>query len=143
LWMWAGQREFAAHLATFLGLGLPMPRAVAHTAQVLSDRNLARACQRVSSRVEAGQTLGSSLGQSIHFDRSLVALVGWGEKHGALPEALAVASDLFDDHIEQQASLVRRVLPPLTLIMVATLMFFVIVGLMLPMVALIENLSKL
>jgi type II secretory pathway component PulF len=142
LWMWAGQREFAAQLATFLSLGLPMPSAVARTAQVLSDRNVARACERVSSRVEDGQTLSSSLDQSIHFDRSLVALVGWGERHGALPEALGVATDLFDDHVEQQASLVRRVLPPLALVTVATLMFFVVLGLMIPMVNLIEGLSK-
>jgi general secretion pathway protein F len=92
--------------------------------------------------VESGQTLSSSLNQSIHFDRSLVALVGWGEKHGALPEALGVATDLFDDHIEQQATLVRRVLPPLALVTVATLMFFVIIGLMIPMVKLIEGLSR-
>jgi type II secretory pathway component PulF len=119
-----------------------MPSAVASTAQVLSDRNVARACERASSRVEEGQTLSSSLEQSIHFDRSLVALVGWGERHGALPEALRVATDLFDDHVEQQASLVRRVLPPLALLTVATLMFFVIVGLMVPMVKLIEGLSQ-
>lgn len=142
LWMWAGQREFAAQLASFLSVGLPMPSAVARTAQVLSDRNVAHACERVSSRVEQGQTLSSSLAQSIHFDRSLVALVGWGEKHGALPEALGIATDLFDDHVEQQASLVRRVLPPLALVTVATLMFFVLIGLMVPMVGLIEGLSK-
>jgi type IV pilus assembly protein PilC len=142
MWGWAGQREFAAQLASFLSLGMPMPRAVASTALVLSDRNVARACERVSSRVEEGQTLSSSLSQSIHFDRSLVALVGWGEKHGALPEALRVATDLFDDHVEQQASLVRRVLPPLALVTVATLMFFVILGLMIPMMNLIEALSR-
>jgi len=33
-------------------------------------------------------------------------------------------------------------LPPLTLVSVATLMFFLIIGLMYPMVQLIENLSK-
>ena len=142
LWMWAGQREFAAQLASFLSLGLPMPSAVSFTAQVLSDRNVARACERVSSRVEGGQTLSNALDQSIHFDRSLVALVSWGERHGALPEALGVATDLFDDHVEQQASLVRRVLPPLALVSVATLMFFVIIGLMIPMAKLIEGLSK-
>jgi type IV pilus assembly protein PilC len=142
LWMWAGQREFSSQLSSFLSLGLPMPSAIAYTTDVLSDRNVARACERVRNRVEEGETLSRSLDQSIHFDRSLVALVGWGEKHGALPEALGVATDLFDDHVEQQASLVRRVLPPLALVTVATLMFFVIVGLMVPMVKLIEGLSK-
>ncbi len=142
LWMWAGQREFSAQLASLLSLGLPMPSAIAYTADVLSDRNVAHACKRVRGRVEDGETLSRSLDQSIHFDRSLVALVAWGEKHGALPEALGVATDLFDDHVEQQASLVRRVLPPLALVTVATLMFFVIIGLMVPMVNLIEGLSR-
>jgi type IV pilus assembly protein PilC len=142
LWMWAGQREFAAQLASFLSLGLPMPSAVALTAQVLSDRNVARACERVSNRVASGQALSQSLNQSIHFDRSLVALVGWGEKHGALLEALGVARDLFDDQVEQQASLVRRILPPLALVTVGTLMFFVIIALMIPMAKLIEGLSR-
>lgn len=142
LWMWAGQREFAAQLASFLSIGLPMPSAIAYTAQVLSDRNVARACQRVTGRVEEGQSLSNSLAQSIHFDRSLVALVGWGERHGALVEALGVATDLFTDHVEQQASLVRRILPPLALVSVATLMFFVVIALMVPMVTLIHSLSQ-
>jgi type II secretory pathway component PulF len=140
--MWAGQREFAAQLASFLSLGLPMPSAVALTAQVLSDRNVAHACKLVRNRVTSGQALSQSLNQSIHFDRSLVALVGWGEKHGALLEALGVARDLFDDQVEQQASLVRRILPPLALVTVGTLMFFVIIALMIPMANLIEGLSR-
>jgi len=142
LWMWAGQREFTSQLASFVSLGLPLPTALAHTSQVMNDRNVARACDRASQRVEAGQSLSNSLARSIHFDRSLVTLVHWGEKHGALPEALAVATDLFDDHVEQHASLVRRLLPPLTLVSVASIMFCILIGLMIPMVQLIEGLSR-
>ena len=68
--------------------------------------------------------------------------MAWGEQHGLLPEALSVATELFDDRIEQQASLVRRLLPPVTLVVVATMMFFVLVALMLPLVTLIESLSQ-
>jgi type II secretory pathway component PulF len=142
IWMWAAQREFASQLASFLTLGLTVPSAVAQTALVMSDRNIARACDRLRRRVESGQPLSASLDQSIQFDRSLVALVAWGESHGALTEALAVATDLFDDRVEQQASLVRRLLPSLTLVSVATLMFFVLAGLLIPMVKLIESLSR-
>ena len=119
-----------------------MTEAVAYTGEAISDRNVGRACQRVSKRLETGQTLGGCLSQSIHFDRSLVALVTWGEKYGLLPEALGIAAHVFDDQIEQHASLIRRLLPPVTLVTVAALMFFVIVGLMVPMVDLIEGLSK-
>jgi hypothetical protein len=37
--------------------------------------------------------------------------------------------------------LIQRLLPPVTLIVVATLMFFTIIGLMIPLVKLIEGLS--
>ena len=142
LWMWSGQREFAAHLASFLHLRLPMADAVAYTGDVVSDRNVGRACRRATLRLEMGQSLSNSLDKSIHFDRTLVALVAWGERNGLLAEALSVATDLFDDRIEQQASLLRRLLPPITLVAVATMMFFVIVSLMIPLIKLIEGLSQ-
>jgi type II secretory pathway component PulF len=141
LWTASGQREFAALLASFLELRAPLTEAVRNTGQIMNDRNVARACGRVSQRLESGQTLSRSLGQSIHFDRSLVALVAWGETYGLVPDALRIATDLFDDQIEQQASLIHRLLPPMTLVLVATLMFFVVVGLMVPLIKLIASLS--
>jgi type II secretory pathway component PulF len=141
LWTWSGQREFASLLASFLKLRLPMTRAVMFTGDAISDRNIAHACRRVAGRLETGETLSTCLGKSIHFDRALVALVAWGERYGLLPEALAIAADLYEDYIEQHASLLRRLLPPITLIAVATLMFLMLVGLMIPLIQLIESLS--
>jgi type II secretory pathway component PulF len=141
LWMWSGQREFASMLASFLDLRLPMTTAVACTGEIMSDRNVARACRRVIDRLESGEPLSACLNHSIHFDRSLVALVGWGENNGVLPDALRIAADVFDDRTEQHATLLRRVLPPFTLVTVTTLMFFIIVGLVLPLIKLIEGLS--
>ena len=141
LWMWSGQREFAAMLSSFLDLRLPMSSAITHTGAVLSDRNLARACRRVDLRVQQGQTLSQSLAQSIHFDRSLVALVAWGERNGVLPDALRVAADMFDDRIEQRASWLRRMLPPIAIIAIAALACLVVGSMMIPLVKLIEGLS--
>ncbi len=141
LWMWSGQREFAAMLSSLLDRRLPMSSALAHTGAVLSDRNLARACRRVDQRVQQGQSLSQSLTQSIHFDWSLVTLVAWGERHGMLPDALRVAADVFDDRIEQRVSWLRRMLPPLTLVAVAAIACFVVVSMMIPLVKLIEGLS--
>jgi type IV pilus assembly protein PilC len=141
LWLWSGQRDFAAMLASFLELRLPITDAVGHTGEVMRDRNVGAACRRVRDRLENGEALSASLAQSIYFDRSLVALVGWGERHGLLAEALGIATEIFDDRIEQRALLIQRLLPPVTLIVVATLMFVTIIGLMFPLVKLIEGLS--
>jgi type IV pilus assembly protein PilC len=141
IWTYAGQREFAASLASFIKLRVPLGDAVTYTGNTIGDRNVGRACRRVTRRLEIGETLGQSLGESLHFDRALVALVAWGEKQGLLPEALAMATHVFDDRVEQYATLLRRVLPPLTFVVVVTVMFFVIVALFVPLVTLIEALS--
>ncbi len=141
LWIYASQREFATLLASLLARRLPLASAVGYTGEVMSDRNVARACRRVKQRLESGMPLSQCLGQSIHFDRSLVALAAWGERGGLLPEALRIATDVFDDKVEQTAALVRRILPPLTLVTVTVIMFFVVIGLFVPMVMLVEGLS--
>jgi type IV pilus assembly protein PilC len=141
LWMWSAQRDFAAMLASFLDLRLPMAQAVGHTGDVMSDRNMGSACRRARDRLEGGQSLSGSLAQSIHFDQLLVALIAWGERNMLLTEALGIATEVFDDRIEQRASLIQRILPPVTLIAVATLMFFTIIGLMIPLIGLLQGLS--
>ena len=141
LWMWAAQREFATMLASLLSLRLPLASAVAHTGEVLSDRNMARASRKLAERLATGLSLSECMNQSIHFDRTLVALVAWGERHQLLPEALAIATEVYDDRVDQYASLLRRVLPPMTLVVVATMMFIVIAALMIPLIRLIEGLS--
>lgn len=142
IWTWSGQREFAAYLGSLLKLRLPLSSAVAQTGVALNDRSVGSACRMVATRLQEGQTLGDSLNKSIHFDRSLTALVTWGEQNGQLPEALAIAVQLFEDQIDQHASLLRRILPSVTFIGVASIVFFVIVGLMIPLVKLIEGLSQ-
>jgi type II secretory pathway component PulF len=142
LWMWSGQREFTVLLASFLDLRLPMTDAVAYTSEVLGDRSMSRACRRLHERLQTGESLSECLSQSIHFDRTLVALTSWGESHGLLPQSLRIATEVFDDRIIQRTALVRRLLPPLTMVVVAILAFLVVASLMIPLVKLIEGLSR-
>jgi type II secretory pathway component PulF len=141
LWTWSSQREFAALLASFLDQRLPLPRAVECTGHLMSDRNVARSCQRVSERLEAGEPLGASLGQSINFDRTLTAMAEWGEAYGLLPDALRIAAGVFEDRIEQQLAFVRRLMPPAALIAVGAMAIFFVIGLFIPLVDLIQGLS--
>ena len=141
LWMSSSQREFASVLASFLDQRLTLPRALDCTGQVLTDRNVARACAGVARRVEAGESLSAGLSHSISFDRTLTSMVAWGEAYGLLPDALRIASQVFDDRVEQHLALVRRLVPPVTLIAVGTMALFVVVALFIPLVRLIEGLS--
>lgn len=141
IWTFAGQREFAASLASFIKLRVPLDDAVMYTGNTIGDRNVGRACRRVAKRLDNGATLSESLSESLYFDRSLVALVAWGEAQGLLGEALSLATHVFDDRVEQYATLLRRMLPPITFVVVATVLFYVVVALLIPLVSLIQNLS--
>jgi type II secretory pathway component PulF len=141
LWVWSGQREFATLLAAFLDRRRPLAEAVESTGKLMSDRNVARACQRVSERLQSGESLSESLSQSISFDRTLTAMTGWGESYGLLPDALRIAGDMYEDRVEQHLTLVQRLLPSGALILVGTLAFFVVAGLFIPLVRLVEGLS--
>jgi type IV pilus assembly protein PilC len=141
MWIWSAQRDFAAALASFVSLRVPLVDAVAQAGLTINDRSLGRACSRVSRQLESGASLTECLDQSIHFDRALVAIVAWGEGQGLLLEALALAIGVFDERIDQFAAFLRRLLPPITLVVVVTVMFYLLIGLMVPLVTLIQNLS--
>jgi type IV pilus assembly protein PilC len=79
--------------------------------------------------------------RSIHFDRMLTSLVRWGEDHDLMPAALLHAHQYYDDRIDHQAALVRRILPPLMMVVVAIAVVFVVISLFLPLVGLIQGLS--
>jgi general secretion pathway protein F len=91
--------------------------------------------------METTPLLSECMAHSMHFDRSLIAFVAWGERHGVLPDALRIAADVFEDRVEQHTSLVHRLLPPIALVSIASVMFFAIVGLMVPIIELINYLS--
>lgn len=141
LWIWSGQREFAALLASFLDFNVPLAESLTLTSEVLGDRNVARACEKVSHQSQMGRPLAACLSESIHFDRSLASLVEWGEVHHALPETLRLACQVFEDRIEQYGAILRRLIPPATMVIVATFVLFAVMGLFLPLVRLIEGLS--
>jgi type IV pilus assembly protein PilC len=142
VWVWSAQRDFAAALATFVGLRMPLVEAVEQTGNAIADRSLARACRRVSRDLANGASLHECLHRSIYFDPALVAIVAWGEGQGLLPEALNLATGVFDERIEQFAAFLRRLLPPITMVVVVTVLFYLIVGLMVPLVSLIQSLSQ-
>ena len=141
MWTWAAQQEFAGILATFVEMRIPLNEAIGYMANLVSDRNLGRACQSLDERLGAGNTLSECMADSIHFDRVLTALVRWGEDHDLLPEALREANMFFADRIEQHASLVRRLSAPVTMVVVALGVLLVVLALFLPLVKLIEGLT--
>lgn len=136
-----GQEQFASALASFVELQMPLPTALDYTADVLNDRHLARATRHVARLTEQGVALSEAMAASSAFDRALAVMVRWGEQRSDLAGSLQMASDMFAEGRRQRMLLLRRVLPPVVLVAVASGVLATVVALLIPLIKLIEGLS--
>ena len=136
-----GHHSLAQQLAHYMAAGTPLPSALRGVSGGLGDRNLARAVDRLAAACQRGAPLADAMDRSLHFERVLASFVRWGERRSTLPDALAEASDLYRQQIGLQLTFVRRVIPPCLVLLVGGGAFLVVVGLLLPLVKLIEGLT--
>ncbi|TWT74512.1 Type II secretion system protein F [Posidoniimonas polymericola] len=141
LWVSFGHQSFSQLLSAYTAAGMQAPQALRAAAAGLADRNLAHATRLVARRCEAGESIAQAMAASRHFERSLTALVHWGEKNGQLPAALTEASQTYWIQTRHLVQLVQRVVPPLTFALVIGAVFFSVLALFLPLVSLVQNLS--
>lgn len=141
VWLWSAQHEFASLMGALTQEQVRIEDALRTTAESLRDRNLARATRIVSRKCEEGNLLSKSLAESIHFDRALPALVGWGEANDALPAALHQAKVSYEKELDLHATFLRNILPPLLFMVVIATLFILTLSLFVPLVDLVNNLS--
>lgn len=142
LWTWAGQNEFASLLGVLIAARLPLGEALQAVSLAVSDRNVARACPDLANAIENGTPLAEALDRSMHFDRTLPPLVAWGEEHGLLEDALPIVSRVLRARLESYAAMLRRIVPVVSLAMIAAFIAGVaVIGFLLPLMNLISGLS--
>lgn len=141
VWLLSGQHEFASLMGALTKEEVNLEDALRTTSDSLRDRNVARATTILLRKCDAGNSLSKSLAESIHFDRALPSLVGWGEANDALPAAFHQATAYFEKELDLHASFLRSVLPSLMFIIVIATIFMFAVTLFVPLIDLINNLS--
>lgn len=141
LWTCHGHYCLANLLSAYTASGMNGPAALRTAADGLVDQHLSEVARRAAARCDQGQSLADSLAQTKHIERSLTALVRWGEAEGDLPAALAEAAKIYRVQTRQRVALVRRVMPPVLLIGVVLFVGYMCIALFLPLVSLIQNLS--
>lgn len=141
LWSAFSQWEFSSTLANFVSLRLSMPDALQFTSEVVSNRNVARACRKVRKRTMEGASLDTALAESSAFDRALPAAAAWSEDRGRLADVLRLTSEVYASRMQGRAAFVRRVFPTATLILIGVCVVVAIIALFLPLINLITMLS--
>ena len=117
--LWRSVATWTRLLALFVENGITAPEALRLAANQFPTR---------ISRTRAGNwgwlrrweaTLAESLAARPRLPASLVPIVRWGERVGALPEALNAAGDMFENRVRLRTGLMQAALPPIMFVLVA------------------------
>ena len=110
-----------------LTAGLPVPRALDVTGNVISNYTFALAVQEVKQKVERGRTI-SEHGADRVLPKMLTEMVGVGEQSGSLEETLDVIGEYFDNEVEVTTARLLSVLEPIITIALAVIVVVVLLG---------------
>ena len=97
--------QFAHSMATLLAAGLPLPRALEVTANVVSNYTFSLAVRHVRQDVERGRPMAESMAGIECFPAMLTEMVGVGGRSGALEETLDVIGGYYDNEVRQSMRL--------------------------------------
>ncbi len=138
---WSRMSQLARLMELMLDLKVPAPQALRVCAEGLQEPYLAGGCRKVAAEVESGRGLAESLARHRQFPPTLGPFVAWGDTHDSMPEAFRAAAEAFEGRTEGDVVLMEAILLPFTLVVILSGAFFMILGLFMPLISLIQNLT--
>jgi type II secretory pathway component PulF len=133
---------FADLLGILVAQNVPLPEAMRLAAEASSDPLLTQGAARVEEDISQGVPLGAALQAQSLVPELVVWMIGFGERQGTLSQALRQVAQLYRRQAEARAALLRTILPPILVIVLAgSLGALFVFGLMAPFFQLLEGLS--
>jgi type IV pilus assembly protein PilC len=141
VWRFADLAEFSNMLATLLDRAIPLPQALEVTAQSVRSGAVGEGARQLSAKIAAGHSLASSLETTFPFSPIMSSIANWGERQSSLASAFRVAGVYYEQRQAYQSHLMVIAWPPIVLVLAASLIGYVVIGMMLPLTKLISDLS--
>jgi general secretion pathway protein F len=138
---WTSLAEFCHLLGLLLDHRLPMPEALRLAGEGVQEPGLEAIGRLLAEDVEDGKTLADSMALRRGFPPRLPQLLRWGENQGSLPEVLHMAGELFAARASAQATTVATAATLACFFLILTGLVLVLLGLMLPLILLINRLA--
>ena len=108
----------------------------------MRDANVAAGCRQVAGAVQRGAPLDAALAANRHFPASLVPIIGWGQRHAALPDAFRAAAEAYEGQARTQSNLLEAIVPPIIFMLVVTVGLFFVIAMLVPLMQLLDWLAR-
>ncbi len=124
--------RFCRVLGTLMRNGVPLLRALEISSQSTGNRVLAGAIQQSAENVSSGDTLSRPLADCGLIPRPVMAMINVAEQANKLDEVLIHIADGIDRSNARRLDTMVRLVEPMMLLVMGSLIMFVIVALLLP-----------
>jgi len=133
LWVLSTRNIFAHTMRLLTEGGIPVPEALAITADAVPARLYARELERAHAAVLEGAGLHEALAEHTSFDGDVAEMIRIGEATGNLGEMFAYIAESGEERAEDTLALLSSLIAPLMLMFVGLLIAFLVVAMYLPM----------
>lgn len=124
--------RFCRMLGTLLGNGVPILQSLRIAKDASGNVVLSEAIGNAADNVSGGKSLAVPLRASGQFSKEIVEMISIGEEANNLENVLVGIADSLEKYTSRKIDVVVRMLEPLMLLIMATIVTFVIAALLLP-----------
>lgn len=124
--------RFTRILGTMLANGIPMLRALGIAKDSAGNRVIVKAIEQSAESITAGQRLADPLRRNKHFPTDVVEMIAIAEESNSLEKVLIKVSDSLERRTTRTLELVVKLLEPMMLFLMASVVLVVVLGLLLP-----------
>lgn len=134
--------RFTRTLGTLVMAGVPILESLNICKNAIGNVVLGEAIDKVANSIKEGETIAAPLSQTGLFDDLVVNMVDVGEETGELDKMLIKVADTFDVYVDIAVESLVSILEPILIVFMGGAIGFIVIALFLPLVGLIDGLSK-
>ena len=134
--------RFTRTLGTLISAGVPILEAILITRETSGNEVYSRAMEKVHDSIREGESFAAPLRATRVCDGLVTNMIDVGEETGELDKMLLKIADNYEEDIDVAVASLVSLLEPLMVVLLGSIVGFIVIALFLPLVKLIENVSK-
>lgn len=134
--------RFTRTLGTLISAGVPILEAITITRDTSGNYVFEKALTKVHDAIREGESFAAPLRETKVVDAIVVNMVDVGEETGDLDAMLLKVADNYDEEVDVAVSSLVSLLEPIMVLVLGGIVGTIVLALFMPMVAMIESLSK-
>ncbi|MBL8900399.1 MAG: type II secretion system F family protein [Planctomycetes bacterium] len=134
--------RFSRTFGTLISSGVPHLEALEIVRGAVGNEVLRRAIEDVRVSVREGESIAEPLGESGVFDDMVTNMVDVGEETGTLDVMLLKIADAYEAEADRRIEVFFKVLEPALLVVMAVVVGIIVAALFLPLLGIMEQLSR-